>query len=211
MNIVFFGMPGDFSALILWSLLAAERRIMAIVLPAAPTPGAAVEQLNVSSKIAASVEIEGALARPNVLQLAAQHAIPVYALRRPLAAEACALLDEYAPDAVVVACFPWLIPPALLTIPRHGFWNVHPSLLPAHRGPDPLLAALRSGSDFGVSIHQMDENFDTGPLAAQAAFDVDDNTTLQRLQLQAAQLGGELLNDTLDRLASGTLTLRPQL
>jgi methionyl-tRNA formyltransferase len=209
MNILFVAMPGTFAAVVLRALLDAKRRIVAILVPAAPARARPVEQLNNSMVMRNSVEIEGAPQPSNVLQLATDYRIPVYALRRPLAAEAVVLVQGHAPDAVVVACFPWLIPPGLLAVPRHGFWNVHPSLLPAHRGPEPLFWSLRSG-DFGVSIHKMDERFDSGPLAAQAAFAIDDKVNWERLQCQAAQLGGTLLNETLEHLVSSTLTLRPQ-
>lgn len=204
MNIIFFGMPSAFSATVLAGLLETRHRIAAVILPAPPLPGPALQALapqHSSSLLQAEM--------PNVLDLAAQRAIPVYALRRPLANQVVTLLQSHSPEAICVACFPWRIPPALLTLPRFGFWNVHPSLLPAHRGPEPLFWALRCG-DLGVTIHRIDEDFDTGPLAVQEAFAIDDTLSWQSCERAAAERGVQLLNDTLDRLGAGTTALRPQ-
>jgi methionyl-tRNA formyltransferase len=60
-------------------------------------------------------------------------------------------------DAVVVACFPWKLPPALLARPRLGGLNVHPSLLPLGRGPEPVFWTLRRGERrTGATIHRLD-------------------------------------------------------
>ena len=68
-------------------------------------------------------------------------------------------------DAITVACFSRKLPASVLRLPRLGCLNVHPSLLPAHRGPDPLFWIYHDGDETGgVTIHLMDEGFDTGPI-----------------------------------------------
>lgn len=78
------------------------------------------------------------------------------------------LLESYAVDLLVVFGFAWKLPPAVLAIPRLGALNIHVSMLPKYRGPAPLLWAIRNGDRTGgVTVHWMDENFDTGNILAQ--------------------------------------------
>jgi methionyl-tRNA formyltransferase len=77
-------------------------------------------------------------------------------------------LESYRLDLVIVFGFAWKIPPAVLAIPRLGMMNVHVSMLPKYRGPAPLLWAIRNGDRTGgVTVHWMDEDFDTGNILAQ--------------------------------------------
>lgn len=78
------------------------------------------------------------------------------------------LLRSMDPDLVVCMGFPWKIPADALAVPKHGWLNGHPSLLPLHRGPTPVAWAIRSGDDeFGISFHRMDAELDTGPILVQ--------------------------------------------
>jgi methionyl-tRNA formyltransferase len=77
-------------------------------------------------------------------------------------------LEGLAPDLVLVACFTQRLTAAVLRVPRHGCLNLHPSLLPAYRGPVPLFWQFRDGlTEIGVTVHWMDERLDTGDIAAQ--------------------------------------------
>jgi methionyl-tRNA formyltransferase len=77
-------------------------------------------------------------------------------------------LAGYAPDIVVCFGVPWRLPASMLRVPRLGVLNVHPSLLPRHRGPMPVHWAVRRGDEeTGVTVHWMDEAFDSGPIVAQ--------------------------------------------
>ena len=114
-------------------------------------------------------------------------------------------------DVACVACFPKRIPPALLGVPRRGFLNVHPSLLPRYRGPYPLFWMLRHGDRrFGVTIHFMDEQWDSGDIAAQAEVDLPDGVSGEEADRTLSQYGAELLLDVLRRLEQGQLTRRTQ-
>jgi methionyl-tRNA formyltransferase len=88
-------------------------------------------------------------------------------------ASIAALLESVRPDLVVCMGFPWKIPIDALAVPRLGWINGHPSLLPHHRGPVPVAWAIRDGEDeFGVTFHRMDAKLDTGPILAQKAVPV---------------------------------------
>jgi methionyl-tRNA formyltransferase len=84
------------------------------------------------------------------------------------------LLRAYAPDLALCATFPARIPDEALDVPRHGIVNMHPSLLPRYRGPNPVGWALRNGDDeIGMTLHRMTSGYDEGPILAQARFAVD--------------------------------------
>lgn len=84
------------------------------------------------------------------------------------------LLRAYAPDVVLCWGFPWLIPDEALAVPRLGAVNMHPALLPRHRGPIPTAWAVRSGdSVYGITWHRMEGAFDTGPILAQTSVPAD--------------------------------------
>jgi len=114
-------------------------------------------------------------------------------------------------DVACIACFDRLIREPLLSLPRLGFLNVHPSLLPAYRGPAPLFWTFRDGvRETGVTVHRVDAGMDTGPILAQAPLALADGLTGPEADHLAAALGGELLVQALDGLAAGALVSRPQ-
>jgi methionyl-tRNA formyltransferase len=74
----------------------------------------------------------------------------------------------YRPDLMVVYGFNWRLPAPVLRTPTHGAINIHLSLLPRYRGPAPVLPAIRDGAtETGLTIHRMDEQFDSGPILVQ--------------------------------------------
>ena len=112
-------------------------------------------------------------------------------------------LATIAPDLVVVACFPWRLPEWLLALPRHGCLNVHPSLLPDGRGPDPVFWAFRWGlRETGVTIHRVDAGFDTGPIVAQRRLAIPPDATIPSLERDLAEAGAALLLDALPGLST---------
>ncbi|MFC7276045.1 methionyl-tRNA formyltransferase [Paractinoplanes rhizophilus] len=92
-------------------------------------------------------------------------------------------LAGYRVDLLVVYGFNWKLPASVLGTPRFGVVNIHTSLLPRYRGPAPVLWAIRNGDpEIGVTIHRMDERFDTGPVLVQrGGIPLDEDVTPQRL------------------------------
>jgi methionyl-tRNA formyltransferase len=127
------------------------------------------------------------------------------------AAEATDEIRSVAPEVAVAACFPWRLPHAARETLPLGILNVHPSLLPAGRGPEPVFWTLRRGEPVtGVTVHRMDAGFDTGPIVAQAQMPVPAGISAPELERDLMTLGGSLLADALPALAAGTLQPRPQ-
>jgi methionyl-tRNA formyltransferase len=114
-------------------------------------------------------------------------------------------------DVAVVVAFGRLIPAELLSLPPRGFVNVHPSLLPRHRGPSPIQWTLVCGDrSTGVTTMQLDEGMDTGPILLQRRHEIHPKDTAELLSPKLAELGAELLVETLDRLGAGDLEPTPQ-
>jgi methionyl-tRNA formyltransferase len=114
------------------------------------------------------------------------------------------LLESVRPDLVVCMGFPWKVPPAALAVPRLGWINGHPSLLPRHRGPVPVAWTIRNGEEeFGVTFHGMDAELDTGPILAQKALPVGELCEPEEFYGRMGPVVGEVLADALARLAAG--------
>jgi methionyl-tRNA formyltransferase len=115
------------------------------------------------------------------------------------------LLRALEPDLMVCWGFPWKLPQAALDVARLGSINLHPGLLPRHRGPVPLAWALRDGDPaFGVTWHRMDADLDTGGILAQGSVPIEDDD-VEILQI-GPKLGAEafrLLPGVLERVAAG--------
>jgi methionyl-tRNA formyltransferase len=114
-------------------------------------------------------------------------------------------LAGYDLDLLVVYGFSWKLPPSVLETPRLGVLNIHCSMLPEYRGPAPVLWAIRNGdAHLGVTVHRMDEDFDTGPvLAQQDGIPIDDDATPDTLWPRLEPVIRRLLVDSLDRVSQG--------
>jgi len=136
-----------------------------------------------------------------VKSLALQRGLPVAqppTLRDPAAQ---AHLAALAPEAMVVAAYGLLLPPAVLAIPRFGCLNIHASLLPRWRGAAPIQRALLAGdAETGISIMQMDAGLDTGPVRARRALPIAADETAGRLLDRLSALGAEMIVEVLSTL-----------
>lgn len=148
---------------------------------------------------------------PPVVEAARRLGIEVWqpgSLKSSSAASQLAALEA---DVAVVVAYGRLIPADLLEIPPRGFVNLHPSLLPRHRGPSPIQWALVCGDrSTGVTTMLLDEGMDTGPILLQRRVEIDRRDTFEQLAPRLAGIGGELLVETLDGIDAGTVTPRPQ-
>ena len=114
------------------------------------------------------------------------------------------LLASTQPDLVVCMGFPWKIPPDALAVPRLGWLNGHPSLLPRHRGPLPVAWAIREGDEeIGITFHRMDADLDTGPILAQRRYTVGELQPPDTFYPEFGLTVGEALAEALERLAAG--------
>ena len=110
-------------------------------------------------------------------------------------------LRELAPDLMVVVAYGQIIPRDVLAIPARGVVNVHASLLPRHRGAAPIAHAILAGDGVtGVTIMRMDEQLDHGPILATRETPIGSREDAAALTSRLAEVGAELLVETLGRL-----------
>lgn len=211
-RVLFFGMRGRFSGPPLAALLGDRIPIVGVVLPpdslrrdpAAPP----IRRLAPESAPHLLPMLSGG---PTVLDMAREHRIPLFELAQPGDAVALATLAALRPELIAVACFPRILPPALLALPRWGALNLHPSLLPRHRGPAPLFWTFYHGdAGAGVTVHIMDDRVDTGDLLMQADVPIPGGATGPDLERACAATGASLLVASVRGRADGSLTPRPQ-
>lgn len=148
---------------------------------------------------------------PAVKRLAAQRGLAVFQYPSLRAADAQEGLRALRPEALVVAAYGKLLPKEILGIPSLGSLNVHPSLLPRHRGPSPVVTAILEGDEVtGVTVMLLDEGMDTGPILAQREAPVREEDTTPSLTARLFRLGAALLVEVLPRWARGDLQPRRQ-
>jgi len=194
MRVGFAGTP-DFAARILAALIEARHTIPVCLTQPDRPKGRGMRE------IASPVKV-----------LAERHRISV---RQPatLKTPACASPLLAIPlDVLVVAAYGLLLPHSILAWPRHGCLNVHASLLPRWRGAAPIQRAIEAGDAVsGVTIMQMDEGLDTGPVVSSTEVAIDAAETAGSLSNKLADAGAAAIVDVLRRLSSeGVLTDVPQ-
>jgi methionyl-tRNA formyltransferase len=121
------------------------------------------------------------------------------------------ILTDLAPDCVPVVAYGALVPPAALAVPRHGWVNLHFSLLPAWRGAAPVQHAVLHGDEMtGASVFELEEGLDTGPVYATLVEKVGPRDTSGDLLDRLSTAGAGLLVSVLDALEAGTAHAVPQ-
>lgn len=126
-------------------------------------------------------------------------------------AEAVGRLKEFKPELVVVAAFGKILPREVLVTPKFGCLNVHPSLLPRHRGPSPVAAAILNGDAVtGVTIMLLDEGVDSGPILNQREVPLLEDDTTESLTSRLAEVGARLLIETVPLWVEGKIVPKAQ-
>lgn len=137
--------------------------------------------------------------------------IPVAQPRTFKDKEVVAELQGYRPDVIVVAAYGRLLPAEVLEIPPFGCLNLHPSLLPRHRGPSPVAGAILAGDRItGVSLMLLDEGMDTGPIVAQRQREIGASDDAEALTGELFGAGASLLVETLPRWMNGSVAAAAQ-
>ncbi|BBX36795.1 methionyl-tRNA formyltransferase [Mycolicibacterium mageritense DSM 44476 = CIP 104973] len=146
-----------------------------------------------------------------VAQLALDQGIPVLRPERPNSDEFVAELTELAPECCAVVAYGALLSERLLAVPRHGWVNLHFSLLPAWRGAAPVQAAIAAGDEVtGATTFQIEPALDSGPVYGVVTETVRPSDTAGDLLERLAVSGAALLESTMDGIADGALTAVPQ-
>ena len=148
---------------------------------------------------------------PPVKVAAAAEDVPVLQPERPSDPAFVERLRALAPDVGVVVAYGHILKPDLLALPRHGMINLHPSLLPELRGAAPVEWAILNGlKQTGVTIVQMDEGLDSGPILLQIRHDIDLEVTGGELSEHLSEMGAQALVEALALFGTNGLEPHPQ-
>jgi methionyl-tRNA formyltransferase len=148
---------------------------------------------------------------PTVVGMAWARGIPVLEVADVRSGATLEALAALKPDLICVACFPHLLPGALLQVPHRGALNVHPSLLPRYRGPFPLFWVFHDGLEqAGVSVHLMDTGADSGPIVLQEVVRLPDGIGYDQAERHCSDEGARLLVEAARLVATGLAAPRAQ-
>jgi methionyl-tRNA formyltransferase len=192
MDLVFLGTPA-FAVPSLRALVAGRHRVCGVVTNPARPKGRG-QRLAATPVQAAAEELGLPVLTPA-------------SVRQPELADR---LASWAPELFVVVAFS-ILPRRLLRVPPRGAVNLHPSMLPAYRGAAPIAWSVINGEhQTGLTTFLLNERVDAGDLLLQVPVTIADGETAGELEARLAVAGAEVLVRTVDGLADGTLTPRPQ-
>ena len=192
MRIVFFGTP----ELAVPSLVAlsAAHEIVAVVCQTDKPQGRSGKPVPPTTKV-----------------WAVEHGIPVIQPTKLNDGTFEAWLREQNPDIAVLVAYGRSLKQPILDVPKHGFLNLHPSLLPRHRGPSPIQTAILEGDSVtGVSVMRLDAGMDTGDLLLQEEAEILPDDTTASLSDRLAEQGAVLLVRGVQQIANGDAVFTPQ-
>ena len=174
--------------------------------------------------LAAECEVLGVVTQPDkprgrgkklqptpVKAWAVVHDLPVWQPQKVKTAEFTQFLAAQKPDLIVVVAFGQILSQAILDIPPYGCINVHASLLPRYRGAAPMQWCIINGEqETGVTTMFMDAGLDTGDMLLRETLSIGPDTTLAEVHDSLMAMGAQVLMQTLQELAAGTLKRTPQ-
>ena len=201
MRLAFAGTP-EFARVALATLHQAGFEIV-LVLTQPDRPAGRGQHVQPSAVKAWAVQRGLMVIQPHGLRLDGRYADDAAAARDAL--EAARI------DAMVVAAYGLILPEWVLALPPLGCLNIHASLLPRWRGAAPIHRAIQAGdAQTGITVMQMDEGLDTGPMLLAETLDIRDDDTTGSLHDRLAVLGGRLIVEALELAACGGLRATPQ-
>lgn len=185
------------------------------------TPAIAVPALEALHSVA---EIAGVVCQPDrpagrglevkpppVKARAVELGLPVVQPVKIRAPEFAAWVRDAAVDVALVIAYGRILPPAILETPRRGCLNLHASILPRYRGAAPITwAIVRGETETGITLMQMDEGMDTGPLFTVHTIPIGPQTTADELAVHLGQLAAKVVLEDLARAVAGDIAARPQ-
>lgn len=207
-NIVYIGSQGVLSNIPLRLLLQSGINIKAIAL--LPETRKILEN---RPKSIADVKVgneESLSSSASLLEIAEQYQIPVIELSDQLE-QSVNVLESVETDVILMSCFPRRLPAEIFQLPKFGCYNLHPSILPAYRGPSPVhWQCEHKVSESGVTVHRVNAEFDEGEIAIQKKIKTRLCVNKVELAYRLAILGGEAFIELVQAIEENTLKLVPQ-
>jgi len=193
MNILYIGSSGALSLFPFKKLLTSKYTVAAV---------GVVNPVTFDKKIIA-LENESLALAANAVN------IPVIDLAQPVR-DIVDLCETYSIDVILMSCYSKRLPDELINLALNGCYNMHPSLLPYFRGPEPIFWQMKMAADIGVSWHKVVNDFDVGDIAAQQKVLLDDGAKYSAICLQLAETGAVLMLALLSNITEDTVALSPQ-
>lgn len=192
MKIIYIGSSGSFSLIPLQALINSKHEVCAVVFD---------DDINSGFNVAT----------PNTIQsLAIHNSIPLIRFNKNYT-KVHSQLGSFQADVIIVSCYARKLPQSILSIATKGSFNLHPSLLPCYRGPTPLFWQFREGvSEFGITVHRMDEEFDVGNIVSQKRVMIQDAVSVNQATDFLASIASDLILQTLDDIENNCIIERPQ-
>jgi len=179
-KIVFLGTP-EFSSIILDKLIENNYKPILVV----TAPDKPVGRKNI-------------ITAPITKILAEKHKIPV--LQPSKIKDLKTEIENLKPDLGIVVAYKQIISKDILDIPKYGFLNIHPSLLPKYRGPAPIQTAILNGDkQTGTTIILIDDKIDHGKIVSSASYQMPNNITFEELSRELAAISAQLLIQTIPK------------
>jgi len=193
MNILYIGSSGPLSLIPFKKLLSTGFRISAV---------GVYNPVILNTKVIA-------LENKSLALVANHHDIQLIDLSQPLdnILQRCHSLSI---EAILISCYSKRLPDELIRVARYGCFNMHPSLLPRYRGPEPIFWQMKAASTLGVSWHKAVREFDAGDVVVEKRMVADDGANYSDISQQLAVAGAELMLDMLSSISRGTLISNPQ-
>ena len=193
MRVVFMGTP-DFAVTALSSIAGAGHEILAVYTQPDKAKGRS-----------------GKLQPPPVKVRAEELGIPVFQPEKLRDEDQVAALRALQPEIIVVAAYGQILPESILAIPPLGCINIHASLLPKYRGAAPIERCILEGEEkTGVTTMYMAKGLDTGDMIEQSETKILPTDTGETLTNRLAEMGGQLILSTMEKLSAGTAVRTPQ-
>lgn len=208
MNIVYIGSAGVLSEIPLQVLLQSGVSVSGIALLAETK-----QQLEKKPVSVADIRVgddESLAMSASLLEIAEQQQIPVIELSSSLE-QSAADIRNFGTDLILMSCFPRRLPEAIFDLPANGCFNLHPSILPAYRGPSPVhWQCEHKVSESGVTVHKVNAEFDQGDIAVQKKIKTRHCVNKLELAYKLALIGGEALTELVRDIEQQRLVLVPQ-
>ena len=205
-KIVFFGTLSLFSSIVLSELLKQNVQIAAVAI-------AGTDPLSTSINDLTSIGIIQAPRHDTIELVALKHSLTIIYVPDVNDPNLVTTVSQLQPDFIVVACFPYLLPKSIWQVPEFSSLNIHPSCLPAFRGPQPVFWQLKQGkTDIGISIHKLNEHFDDGALLAQDNIPIKDGMRGRAIDTLLGRQGARMATNIMQQYLRGSepVTIEPR-
>ena len=202
-RVLFLGMPDIFSHAVLEPLLSRGVNIVGVVMPGSE-PNSELQNIG-------GIPIVQSANHSTIEKLALEYHIPVSYVQDISSDNTQKEVLQYKPDYILVACFPSKLPPNIWQAPNIACLNLHPSLLPAYRGPYPVFWQLRNGEmKTGVTLHLVNDELDSGDIVLQMEVPLRAGMRGRAIDSKLGEFGSKLFLEALRLYQLNNINLQPQ-